>query len=70
VRDPQLRLRAMVEVGTFALQLHEAVLGFFPSGLPGPKGNRESFVWLAERSRAGAALTQDDVEAMAKQVQL
>jgi 23S rRNA (cytidine1920-2'-O)/16S rRNA (cytidine1409-2'-O)-methyltransferase len=31
-----------------------AVLGFASSGLPGPKGNLESFVWLAERGRAGA----------------
>jgi 23S rRNA (cytidine1920-2'-O)/16S rRNA (cytidine1409-2'-O)-methyltransferase len=23
-----------------------AVLGFAPSGLPGPAGNRESFVWI------------------------
>jgi 23S rRNA (cytidine1920-2'-O)/16S rRNA (cytidine1409-2'-O)-methyltransferase len=31
-----------------------AVLGFAPSGLPGPKGNRETFVWLAEPGREGA----------------
>jgi 23S rRNA (cytidine1920-2'-O)/16S rRNA (cytidine1409-2'-O)-methyltransferase len=31
-----------------------AVLGFASSGLPGPKGNRETFVWLAEGGRAGA----------------
>jgi 23S rRNA (cytidine1920-2'-O)/16S rRNA (cytidine1409-2'-O)-methyltransferase len=30
------------------------VLGFAPSGLPGPKGNRETFAWLAEPGRAGA----------------
>jgi 23S rRNA (cytidine1920-2'-O)/16S rRNA (cytidine1409-2'-O)-methyltransferase len=30
------------------------VMGFAPSGLPGPKGNRETFVWLAEPGRAGA----------------
>ena len=29
-----------------------AVLGFASSGLPGPKGNRETFVWLAEPGRA------------------
>ena len=28
------------------------VLGFAPSGLPGPKGNLETFVWLAEGSRS------------------
>ena len=31
-----------------------AVLGFASSGLPGPKGNRETFVWLAEAGRAAA----------------
>jgi 23S rRNA (cytidine1920-2'-O)/16S rRNA (cytidine1409-2'-O)-methyltransferase len=31
-----------------------AVMGFAPSGLPGPKGNRETFVWLAEPDREGA----------------
>jgi 23S rRNA (cytidine1920-2'-O)/16S rRNA (cytidine1409-2'-O)-methyltransferase len=52
VRDPELRRQALLDVGEAALALGEAVLGFFPSGLPGPKGNRESFVWLAERARA------------------
>jgi 23S rRNA (cytidine1920-2'-O)/16S rRNA (cytidine1409-2'-O)-methyltransferase len=28
-------------------------MGFAPSGLPGPKGNLETFVWLAEGSRGG-----------------
>jgi 23S rRNA (cytidine1920-2'-O)/16S rRNA (cytidine1409-2'-O)-methyltransferase len=31
-----------------------AVMGFVSSGLPGPAGNRESFVWLAEAGRPGA----------------
>ena len=39
-----------------------AVLGFASSGLPGPAGNRESFVWLAEPGRAGAV---EDLEAAA-----
>ena len=30
-----------------------SVLGFAPSGLPGPKGNLETFVWLGAGSRAG-----------------
>jgi 23S rRNA (cytidine1920-2'-O)/16S rRNA (cytidine1409-2'-O)-methyltransferase len=29
-------------------------MGFAPSGLPGPKGNLETFVWLAEPGREGA----------------
>ena len=30
-----------------------SVLGYASSGLPGPAGNRESFVWLAEAGRRG-----------------
>ena len=30
-----------------------AVLGYASSGLPGPKGNLESFVWVAEEGRGG-----------------
>src|SRR5436305_1571781 len=41
------------------------VLGFAPSGLAGPKGNRETFVWLGEPGRAGIA----DVEAAAREVE-
>jgi 23S rRNA (cytidine1920-2'-O)/16S rRNA (cytidine1409-2'-O)-methyltransferase len=29
------------------------VLGYTSSGLPGPAGNRESFVWFAEAGRPG-----------------
>ena len=34
-------------------ELGVAVLGYAPSGLPGPAGNRENFVWLAEEGRPG-----------------
>ena len=37
-----------------------------PRGCPGPKGNRETFVWLAEAGRAGAV---DDLEAAAAVVE-
>ncbi len=66
VRDPDMRRGALVEVAGFARGLGAAVLGFASSGLPGPKGNRESFVWLAEGGRAGAV---DDLEAAARQVE-
>jgi 23S rRNA (cytidine1920-2'-O)/16S rRNA (cytidine1409-2'-O)-methyltransferase len=70
VRDPELRRQALLGVGEVAMGLGAAVLGFFPSGLPGPKGNRESFIWLAEDARPGAAATQEELLQMAKQVQL
>jgi 23S rRNA (cytidine1920-2'-O)/16S rRNA (cytidine1409-2'-O)-methyltransferase len=53
VRDPELRRSALLAVGRSAQGLGAAVLGFASSGLPGPKGNRETFVWLAERARTG-----------------
>lgn len=70
VRDPALRRQALSAVGAAARELGESVLGFFSSGLPGPKGNVESFVWLAEPGRAGAASTQEEVVEMAKQVEM
>ncbi|HEX5909373.1 MAG TPA: TlyA family RNA methyltransferase [Thermoleophilaceae bacterium] len=54
VRDPALRREALVSVGAAALRLGASVMGYASSGLPGPKGNRESFVWLAEAGRPGA----------------
>jgi 23S rRNA (cytidine1920-2'-O)/16S rRNA (cytidine1409-2'-O)-methyltransferase len=55
VRDPALRREAVAGVAAFARdELGAAVLGFAPSGLPGPAGNRETFAWLGEAGRAGA----------------
>jgi 23S rRNA (cytidine1920-2'-O)/16S rRNA (cytidine1409-2'-O)-methyltransferase len=65
VRDPGLRRGALVAVGEAARGLGAAVLGYASSGLPGPKGNRESFVWLAEPSRGGL----DDLERAAAEVE-
>jgi 23S rRNA (cytidine1920-2'-O)/16S rRNA (cytidine1409-2'-O)-methyltransferase len=55
VRDPALRREVLVSVARCGLQLGASVQGFASSGLPGPKGNRETFVWLAEGGRAGIA---------------
>jgi len=54
VRDPAARRGALVAVGRAALGLGVSVLGFASSGLPGPKGNLETFIWLAEARRPGA----------------
>ncbi len=59
VRDPGDRCEALVGVGTFALSLGASVLGYHSSGLPGPKGNLETFIWLAAPGRAGALVEQD-----------
>jgi 23S rRNA (cytidine1920-2'-O)/16S rRNA (cytidine1409-2'-O)-methyltransferase len=58
VRDAGERRAALVGVGDAALSLGAAVLGYRSSGLPGPKGNLETFVWLADP--AGA---RDDADA-------
>jgi 23S rRNA (cytidine1920-2'-O)/16S rRNA (cytidine1409-2'-O)-methyltransferase len=53
VREPAGRRGALVAVAQSARGLGETVLGFASSGLAGPKGNLESFVWLAESGRDG-----------------
>ena len=42
------------------------MLGFASSGLPGPAGNQESFVWLAEPGREAAV---KDLETAARTVE-
>jgi 23S rRNA (cytidine1920-2'-O)/16S rRNA (cytidine1409-2'-O)-methyltransferase len=54
VREPEARRAAVAAVSESARALGASVLGFAPSGLPGPAGNRETFAWLAEGGRAGA----------------
>jgi 23S rRNA (cytidine1920-2'-O)/16S rRNA (cytidine1409-2'-O)-methyltransferase len=49
VRDADARRQALVRVGQAAAMLGAAVRGYYSSGLPGPKGNRETFLWLAGR---------------------
>ncbi len=54
VREPADRRAALLAVARAAVSHGAAVRGFAPSGLPGPRGNRETFVWLAEAGREGA----------------
>jgi 23S rRNA (cytidine1920-2'-O)/16S rRNA (cytidine1409-2'-O)-methyltransferase len=54
VRAAADRREALIGVGVAARDLGAAVLGFHSSGLPGPKGNLETFVQLAEAGRGGA----------------
>jgi 23S rRNA (cytidine1920-2'-O)/16S rRNA (cytidine1409-2'-O)-methyltransferase len=65
VRDLQARRAAVLEIARAGEALGEAVMGLAPSGLPGPKGNRETFAWLAEGGREGAVV---DVEAAVREV--
>jgi 23S rRNA (cytidine1920-2'-O)/16S rRNA (cytidine1409-2'-O)-methyltransferase len=66
VRSADDRRAALVTVAESAQAAGAAVLGFASSGLPGPKGNRETFVWLAEWGRGGAV---EDLDAAAREVE-
>src|SRR3954470_19823064 len=65
VRDADTRRDALVSVGNGMAGAGFGMLGFASSELPGPAGNRESFVWLAEAGRDGSV----DVEAAAAEVE-
>src|SRR5213595_1870700 len=49
VRDPAVRARVAREVAEASLGWRAQVLGAVDSGVPGPKGNRELFLYLAHR---------------------
>jgi len=67
VRSADERREALVAVGRHARdELRADVLRYTPSGLPGPAGNLESFVWMAESGRPGAV---EDLEAAARRAE-
>jgi 23S rRNA (cytidine1920-2'-O)/16S rRNA (cytidine1409-2'-O)-methyltransferase len=67
VRSADDRRAALVAVAEAARgEMGASVMGFASSGLPGPAGNRESFVWLAEAGRQGSAR---DLEAAARRAE-
>ena len=66
VRSPEDRRAALVAVAADVRARGAAVLGFASSGLPGPKGNQETFVWLAE---GGRAAPQADLDTLARVVE-
>jgi len=70
VRDSALRREVLVEVGESATALGAGVLGYRSSGLPGPKGNRETFIWLGDPTRC-ASVAEDaaELERMAREVE-
>src|SRR5205823_1948532 len=65
VREADDRRAALTAAARAAQHAGATVLGFAPSGLPGPKGNRETFVWLGEPGRTGLG----DLEAAAREVE-
>ncbi|HEY3552889.1 MAG TPA: TlyA family RNA methyltransferase [Solirubrobacterales bacterium] len=67
VRDPVDRREAILEVAGAARELGLPIRGFASSGLPGPKGNRETFVWcggegpeVEDLDAAVAAVVEED----------
>jgi 23S rRNA (cytidine1920-2'-O)/16S rRNA (cytidine1409-2'-O)-methyltransferase len=64
VRDVAARREALTTVAEAARSLRLAVRGFASSGLPGPKGNLETFVWC---SRSGDSLPE--IEAAIREVE-
>jgi 23S rRNA (cytidine1920-2'-O)/16S rRNA (cytidine1409-2'-O)-methyltransferase len=66
VREAGARRSALLEVAAAAVALGAGVVGCYSSGLPGPKGNRESFLWLAggaagDRGRRDAGAVEEIV---------
>ena len=66
VRNAAERREALLSVASAARELGLAIRGFASSGLPGPKGNRETFLWAA---RSGEGLNAKDTEAAVEKVE-
>jgi 23S rRNA (cytidine1920-2'-O)/16S rRNA (cytidine1409-2'-O)-methyltransferase len=64
VREPEERREALLAVANTARDAGLAIAGFAPSGLPGPKGNLETFIRL---TAGGGGI--DDVEAAVAKVE-
>lgn len=64
VREAEHRIDAIESAARAAEQFGFSVLGACSSGLPGPAGNREAFLWLAEAARPGLADLRAAAEAV------
>jgi 23S rRNA (cytidine1920-2'-O)/16S rRNA (cytidine1409-2'-O)-methyltransferase len=69
VRGAADRREALIGAGEAALSLGAAVLGVYSSGLPGPKGNRESFLWLTDAAGGRGSLDRAELARMATEVE-
>ena len=59
VRDPEVRRQAVKSVAEAAAGWGGEVVGVVDSGLPGPKGNRETFLHLVNNP---TATLPDDID--------
>jgi 23S rRNA (cytidine1920-2'-O)/16S rRNA (cytidine1409-2'-O)-methyltransferase len=65
VRDVEVRKRVVREIAGAALGWQGQTVGAVDSGLPGPKGNRETFLHLVQRERPYLPDDLDDLIAAA-----
>jgi 23S rRNA (cytidine1920-2'-O)/16S rRNA (cytidine1409-2'-O)-methyltransferase len=69
VRAGEDRREALIGAGRTALELGAAVVGYRSSGLPGPKGNRETFLWLADADDGRGTREPHELEQLAREVE-
>ena len=72
VRTAEDRREALIGAGQAALALGAVVVGYYSSQLPGPKGNRETFIWLADPGGAQSARSVREpaqLQALAREVE-
>ncbi|HEX4467653.1 MAG TPA: TlyA family RNA methyltransferase [Solirubrobacteraceae bacterium] len=69
VRDGDDRREALLGAGQAALELGAAVRGYTSSGLPGPKGNQETFMWLSEAGTGEGVRSVELLEPLAREVE-
>jgi 23S rRNA (cytidine1920-2'-O)/16S rRNA (cytidine1409-2'-O)-methyltransferase len=69
VRAADDRREALTGVGHAALELGAAVAGYHSSGLPGPKGNRETFLWLVDPDDGRGSRDASLLEQLAREVE-
>jgi 23S rRNA (cytidine1920-2'-O)/16S rRNA (cytidine1409-2'-O)-methyltransferase len=69
VREADDRRATLLAVGEAALALGAGVRGYHSSGLPGPKGNRETFIWLVEAGAGRGSTRAADLEPLAREVE-
>jgi len=69
VRSAEDRRSALVDVGVAALKLGAGVRGYRSSGLPGPKGNLETFIWLVQAPGEESTGDVAQLERMAREVE-
>ncbi len=62
VRDQGDRREAVANVADFALGLGLSLDGIAPTGLPGPKGNLETFIQLGQATGAGSPAARSGAE--------